>query len=397
MALKFKFKLNLKNFDWKKFLLEKGEKVGLGVALFLGLYFLITSLFWPGNGLLATSPSENAKLLTDQAAKVENALRSNQPGTGHKPTDPNAALPELATYKVKDPDKYQVAMLFHPPHEADANRHQPFVLTPEKGAGKAQAEMAQLRAYWMRDDKQNPGSYIVKVLDSKKASPQNNSAMINNMARGGGRMPSLGGVRGMTMFNRDPDDGRKEATARTVPITQLASLDNVRLAEEMIPLRQAIIVAPFPYRKQLDIFRDNLRLSTYNAVLSELSQKVDERTNKPLPSFRFLGVRLQRRVIDALGHPLDGMKDDGWVEINLDDFVKYVIRSGKRTEKEDEALQELCLPGLVMPRLLQARELPPEAKKDEPRIENLPLIKATLEAHAKGRGSPSYSWSRRVQ
>ena len=125
MALKFKFKLNLKNFDWKKFLLEKGEKVGLGVALFLGLYFLITSLFWPGNGLLATSPSENAKLLTDQAAKVENALRSNQPGTGHKPTDPNAALPELATYKVKDPDKYQVAMLFHPPHEADANRHQP--------------------------------------------------------------------------------------------------------------------------------------------------------------------------------------------------------------------------------------------------------------------------------
>ena len=140
----------------------------------------------------------------------------------------------------------------------------------------------------MRDDKQNPGSYIVKVLDSKKGSPQNNSAMINNMARGGGRMPTLG-ARTMTPFNKDPDDGRKEATARTVPITQLASLDNVRLAEEMIPLRQAIIVAPFPYRKQLDIFRDNLRLSTYNAVLSELSQKVRPAHQQAVAQFSFFG------------------------------------------------------------------------------------------------------------
>ena len=93
-------------------------------------------------------------------------------------------------------------------------------------------------------------------------------------------------------------------------------------------------------------------------------------------------------MIDALGHPLDGMKDDGWVEINLDDFVKYVIRSGKRTEKEDEALQELCLPGLVMPRLLQARELPPEARKDEQRVENMPLINATLEALQKAEAPP---------
>jgi hypothetical protein len=165
-----------------------------------------------------------------------------------------------------------------------------------------------------------------------------------------------------------------------VPVDKLADFPNLKPAENILPARAAYIVASFPYRRQLDGIKEHLRLPTYNAVLSELSAKLDPTTKQPLPNFRFLGVRLQRRTVVALGKPLSP-RNDGWETIDLEKtFTPLVFQSGKRTQKEDDPLLEkLSVSGLVMPRLLLARE-----QQFPPLEKNLANIRATLDRLVKG-------------
>ena len=74
----------------------------------------------------------------------------------------------------------------------------------------------------------------------------------------------------------------------------------VKFAEQAYPLRIAEIVASFPYKDQVREFREKLRLPSDAAVLSELSLEEDKDGRKQ-NAFRFLGVTIQRRQLDAAG------------------------------------------------------------------------------------------------
>jgi hypothetical protein len=77
--------MSLKEFDYKQFLLEKGEQVGLGVAVTLMVLMLIFNLFMPDKGFFSGSPKTKAKALNDSTQQLETALTSRQPSESDLP------------------------------------------------------------------------------------------------------------------------------------------------------------------------------------------------------------------------------------------------------------------------------------------------------------------------
>ncbi len=51
----------LKDFDWKEFLLARGEQVGLGISIFLMLVLVVMSLCMPNHGFFIASPAQTPK------------------------------------------------------------------------------------------------------------------------------------------------------------------------------------------------------------------------------------------------------------------------------------------------------------------------------------------------
>src|SRR6516164_9155518 len=88
--------MNLKEFDAKQFMLEKGERVGLGVALTLMVLMLIFSLFMPSSGFFSGSPSAKAQPLEEGSKQLTNALATRQPGDNDTPPkDPESRKIDL--------------------------------------------------------------------------------------------------------------------------------------------------------------------------------------------------------------------------------------------------------------------------------------------------------------
>src|SRR5437764_304782 len=123
----------IKDFDAKQFMLEKGERVGLGVALFLMVLLTIVSLFMPSRGFFSGSPKEKAASLEKSAQSVQQALRSSSPGDDDKPKDPQVTLAAIKEFKPVDGEAYQMAGLFAPSQLGAARRRQPEVFPVAEG------------------------------------------------------------------------------------------------------------------------------------------------------------------------------------------------------------------------------------------------------------------------
>src|SRR6516165_5803380 len=76
--------MSAKEFNAKQFLLERGEQVGLGIAVALMVLMLIFNLFMPSKGFLSGSHAEKAKPLTEGSDRLQTALNTSKPS---KPED----------------------------------------------------------------------------------------------------------------------------------------------------------------------------------------------------------------------------------------------------------------------------------------------------------------------
>jgi len=377
--------------NFKKLLIEKGEKIGLAIAGSIAVSLVLTQLFWPGYGLLAPSSKEFKSKLEDMTKTVDARMSSEdnkpQEGTPDMP-DPTknpkkgAKLDTFATQTIDKPEKYQMADLFAASTPLDTNRRQPSTFQPIEG--KAAFLYAQLRSYMLSKDATQIG-----VLDG--APPMGSAGGLRQAAGfyggdrgpGAGPMPMTGGGRGgrgnvnLGQGNTgNPETGGLSdgpaAKFRMIDVSKLATQPNVRLAETVRPLRMVLLAASFPYRAQLDEFRTKLRLPSRAAVLAETSLDTDA-MGQALPAFRFLNVKVERVEVDPQGKPLTGKK---WTEINLtEDYKPYVVLSGRRLEPDDATLDSISFDRMVMPRLAQIRE------NQYPRIEeSLPTLAAALAA-----------------
>jgi hypothetical protein len=140
------------------------------------------------------------------------------------------------------------------------------------------------------------------------------------------------------------------------------------LATKVLPMRMAIIAASFPYKKQVEEFRDKLRLDTHGAVLTErVKGEKDESWN----SFQFRGVEVERAEVPEPG------KEPQWVPLHVaEDYKKLLIATNKKYEKDPKDLAPIkdVSRGLVM-------ELPRQFKEGQYTnlVADLSHIKTTLE------------------
>ena len=178
-------------------------------------------------------------------------------------------------------------------------------------------------------------------------------AMSGQMAQPGfNPQANLGAKVRHKISHKGDGSDQEDFKSHFVDIGKISSINDQKLAEAAYPVRGVEIVASFPYKAQVEEFRDKLNLPTSEQVLAEPSMETDKE-KQPLPAFRFLGVRLERRPVDAQGKPAADAKG-GWTEVNLEeDFKTLVILNGKRFEDEDpKQLPVMLSPRLVMRKLI---------------------------------------------
>jgi hypothetical protein len=169
----------------------------------------------------------------------------------------------------------------------------------------------------------------------------------------GGMMGSMGGGRGMLMGGPGQLGGNQEIAAKKdlktawIELTKVGENTSLRLAEQVRPLRMAIIAASFPYKAQLEEFKDKLRLRSVDEVLAETSREIDP-NGQALPAFRFLGVNVERAEVDANGKIL---KPYQLLDLK-EQYRPFLILTGSRFEPDDPKFTPIKFYGLVMPRLL---------------------------------------------
>jgi len=379
--------MKLKEIDFKQFLLEKGERVGLGLAVGLMVLMVLTSLFLPGSGLFSGSPVEKAKALEGTTQQVQSRLQSAQPDAADLP--PADAKEKLKAFDVTALAEapYEVAGLFDGGAAREVGRRPPEVF-PVDEAHVAVAHV-QVRSYIIKPGR-NGESSLVYVLEDAPGSAGSTQALQSlgktfgprggrNMDMGGmpGRpMPSgsgggsgagsgggsgmrgpgrPGGAAGMMaapgLSGTDPDAGpKRDYKVRPVELDKIQDQQNVKLAEQVRPMRMAIIAGSFPYKAELEEFRDKLHLNSIGEVLQEYSKELGP-DGQPLPGFRFLRVDVERRTLGADGKP------GAWQALNLTDAYRpYIVLTGRRFEPESPRYASITFPGLVMPRLLQFQE-----------------------------------------
>src|SRR5205814_380350 len=140
-----------------------------------------------------------------------------------------------------------------------------------------------------------------------------------------------------------------------LPVEKLAD-QQLRPAQQVHPLRMAVIAASFPYREQLKEFQKKLNLPTLPEVLADVSGEVDPNTGAVQPAFRFLGVNLQRVQVDADGKPLKvtDKGDVAWETIDINRAYRpLVYHNGKRFEPDPPDIDAMSVYsyGLMMPKL----------------------------------------------
>src|ERR1700676_4878483 len=99
----------MKDFDWKGFMIQKGERVALGVAGFLTLLLFVLSM----KSFFIAGPVKQKELLEKKTKEVDSRRASNKPSKPEDtPEGTEAALRNFEFTKITDPSLYQLASMF---------------------------------------------------------------------------------------------------------------------------------------------------------------------------------------------------------------------------------------------------------------------------------------------
>jgi hypothetical protein len=353
--------MNLKEFDYKQFLLEKGERVGLGIAVTLMVLMLIFSLFMPSRGFFSGSPSEKAKVLEDSSKALQTKLNTLQPGPDDlPPKDPKEHLIALDIDALES-EPYEMLVWYDPLQQGNLARRPPIIKNLVES--RVVSLHVPVDTYIFNKD----FSKIMVLLDKDKGG----SAPVAGGGQGAGAGNRLAGMYQQSMQNMRNSpmqgmrgfpgmggsgrvaggDDRPEYEAREVELTKA---DQYKPARQLRPTRMAIIVGSFPYKEQLEEFRTKLHLASIQDVFNDTVE--EEKDTPPKAAFRFLGVKVERKEVDANGKDL---RDSKWMKLELDvPYKLWLLSTGYPYQDDSHKLDPIkpLFPGLVMPRLREFHE-----------------------------------------
>src|SRR5579884_1776568 len=252
----------MKDFDFKKFMREKGERAAL---IGTGAVALLTLIIGLVMSIRANSPAANAKMIQGPTDALSNALKDgpggNQPTDADKPSQ--AQLSQVVeSFKINSIDlaaRYHSADLFAAAPPVDDRRGQPTVLKPSEG--KAAVVLAQVKSYSFNDT--YTSVWVLKDTNLKKDQTHYSFSGYTGMRGGPGAMPRMPGRPPAGYDSRfasasdvtGVESQKKKALPKSlVPLKDLDKKENLeqrRLAEQTRPVRMAVIYASFPYEDEL--------------------------------------------------------------------------------------------------------------------------------------------------
>lgn len=361
--------------NYKEFLLEKGERVGLCVAGGLALLLLILTLFMPGKGLFSGTAGGHAEELNKLSGGLAQKQANAQPGPQHLPGEVKEVID---AYRVKpvDATKYPSLVAFFSAVPKDSKRQVPEILKPvEFATAVVRAQLPALEFITDPDTGKIIKVWVVKAdvagggagggPGGMMASPANIGKGLGGLVGGGGgsRPPMGQGIGGQFK----PEAGKSgELPIMEIPIGEA---EGRTPATRVLPLRMAIVEASFPYKQQVEEFRQKLRLETHGAVLTEMVKGDKGRT---VNSFKFLGLVIERMTLNPDGSAGKWEPQDIRASYN-----PLVVQTYKQFEKEDPRLEpilKVSRPGLVL-------KIPRQYKLGKyPKLETqLKTIQSTME------------------
>lgn len=373
-------------FDMKQvqqFLLQKGERIGLYVAGGLGVLLLVIGL----KGAFGKGPGANADDLKKLSDGKLSMIRTSTPSDSEKDEirkiDPK--ITASVNFDKVDPGRYAEAMAFFwPPPGTDTKRRAPKILVPVET--RTAVAHVQARAYKLSENREQ----ITVVMGGGGKATPGMGGTLGNRFRGGmgmggfpggfpggergsgssrppmsgppGGMGGPGGERGSGMGGMGPlrppggpgdlmsqlGSSNPKATIRQMKVEDLDSHPEATPAEDIMPLRMAIVVGSFPWKDQLEEYRKALH---YDSV-PELLNSAD--------APQFAGFAIERAEVRP------GEAELHFQEVDLQKtFVVPVALAlaDPRWEEEDPELQPLIAPNLVMKRPASFR------KEQYPKVE----------------------------
>ncbi|HEY7326103.1 MAG TPA: hypothetical protein VH592_00580 [Gemmataceae bacterium] len=358
--------MSLKQFDYKRFLLEKGERVGLGVAVTVMGLMLVFSLFMPSKGFFSGSPVTRAKELTRDTEQLENALRAGQPSEGDLPDNREGKLIAFDNSYLRS-DHYATQPWFEPIMKYNKARRPPKIYNMEEAVAAVAA--VPVDTYLFRFDRNPPTIAILESeYGSKTSSPGGTGAFnpFQLLAKGNKGTPGSSREGGFVKspFLQTPQ--MRQLPSNNPNLNRMRSLlgdaENAeyylrwisvedwrpqqRTARQPVPLRMAIIAGSFPYKKQLQEHKTKLRLRSVDEVLGDT---IGEGTDRKA-AFDFLGVEVQRMETDA-----DGKSLTDWENLPLREAYQVWLNNTYLPFEPEDSKYDLVKPndgkGLVMPLL----------------------------------------------
>jgi hypothetical protein len=380
---------NFKEFDFKKFLLEKGERVALWAMVGIMALLIVMGVFV--NGFSKGSASGNSSDINKLSEACKNALGNSQPNEEIKVIKREylqaAAMPQLDLELL-----FLGHALFSSADSVDRRWRKPEVLRPDEFQTVLLRGLVETYVPAVKNG-QPAVMYIPGGKGSGKMEPgarqagpamrgpnTNNFRGIMNMPGGMPANRFFGGMVPPGMRNAQPGmgmngpPGLEEGAVKmyAVPIDQVgtpeAAKDGGKPAKAVAPMRIGVVHAAFPYRQQFEVFQHALR---YNSI-EEMEKDA---------TVEFLGLEVQRREIGP-----DGKPTSEWKALDLIGPLRPFLAFG--VEPEDPVLKAYGLvwskDRLIIPRPYLARN------QEYPTVD-LPGIDKTVKAieeAAKAAGPP---------
>jgi len=396
----------LKDFDYKQFLMERGERVGLYAAGGIAGLFIFCSLIWPGKALFNASPRAHSELISKTAADKKKDVQTLTPSEAEKEklshVDPQ--LQKQAATVAEDPTRYRLtAELFAPRDIQSSKRHNPDVYGPEEFQWVVVP--GQLSSYIIETQ---AGKEMIGILRTSRKGAKPGSKLQDPFSKFGGAFGRGGGAGGGAGFPGAPpgfntgkregfggpgmpgggtggvfDSGGKKENLEVqfVAKDELEKLSDSSFARDLYPLPMAIVAGSFPLAAQVAEFQKALRVDQPGRVVQET---VTEKDKKGImvtkPAFRFVGFKVLRKTYGP-----DGQMLDDWRPLDFESkdspYINLMRLVGHEPAKEDPKLEPLLLRGLYLDRPVQITLKQDDKPKSYPDIEEqLPKIRDTLAA-----------------
>lgn len=388
--------VSLADINFKQFLIQKGEKIALSIALIITT--LLIALGLVVKCLALTSPDTTAAQLDAATAEAQEALAKADP-----PKQEGEVPPWLAKATDLQPTDYSSldigSEFFSKVAQDDKKWRLPEILQPNEF--DAAVVRVGVPSYYFSSDLKT----LYMRVRKDKSITVDTQPMVANLKTAATKKSFASGLPpGIAALLQQIKEARlkQQTIAQQAPAHPAAATSaepqfdlkpfdlatgikiEAEPAKVVHPYTMAIISGAFPYKEQLEKFRKALHYSSVTEMLTDRTK---------FPFVEFLGLNVQRRTLS-----LDGKELSGWQTLDIEAPYKSMrfLSVGVMPEDQEWMKHGVIVTQIPANRLLQRLPKPATVKPPEQRgaaraVEeespypkpNLPSLTAALEAMQK--------------